>query len=249
MRGEVVHRALMGELIHTWHTPGSPRRYAVWCHRATSPTASGEVVRALVISAGTPGRDPVSPAREQDRRPLTIDACWRGYGLLADLGYVRMERLRAREAYGVRVELRLKDHWQPKVDAIARGQVTQSFLPGTDLDALRVDEPLVLDGQALDADVPIGGGQYPLHPRRLALQLAVSCQSIAHAFDLQGAEATQRWDASAALLTHSGQESALAPAAFGLRSVTGLEASARGSKANQATHPEGRGLSGHLCTD
>jgi hypothetical protein len=29
----------------------------------------------------------------------------------------------------------------------------------------------------------------PLHPRRLALLLAVSCQSIAHAFNLKGVEA------------------------------------------------------------
>jgi hypothetical protein len=46
----------------------------------------------------------------------------------------------------------------------------------------------------------------PLHPRRLALQLAVSCQSIAHAFDLQGDEATRRWDKIAALLTHAGRD-------------------------------------------
>ncbi len=46
----------------------------------------------------------------------------------------------------------------------------------------------------------------PLHPRRLALQRAVSCQSIAQAFDLQGAEAMQRWDRIAALLTHSGTD-------------------------------------------
>jgi hypothetical protein len=46
----------------------------------------------------------------------------------------------------------------------------------------------------------------PLHPRRLALQLAVSCQSIAQAFDLQGGEAQRRWDKIAALLTHSGKD-------------------------------------------
>ena len=46
----------------------------------------------------------------------------------------------------------------------------------------------------------------PLHPRRLALQLAVSCQSIAQAFDLQGAEAQRRWDKIAALLTPSGKD-------------------------------------------
>jgi hypothetical protein len=48
--------------------------------------------------------------------------------------------------------------------------------------------------------------QAPLHPRRLALQLAVSCQSIAQAFELTGGEATRRWDKIAALLTHSGKD-------------------------------------------
>ena len=38
------------------------------------------------------------------------------------------------------------------------------------------------------------------------MQLAVSCQSIAQAFDLQGAEAQRRWDKIAALLTHSGKD-------------------------------------------
>jgi hypothetical protein len=46
----------------------------------------------------------------------------------------------------------------------------------------------------------------PLHPRRLALQLAVSCQSIAQAFELRGAEATHRWNKIAVLLTHSGKD-------------------------------------------
>ena len=46
----------------------------------------------------------------------------------------------------------------------------------------------------------------PLHPRRLALQLAVSCQSIAQAFDLKGVEAQRRWDKIAQFLTHSGKD-------------------------------------------
>ena len=46
----------------------------------------------------------------------------------------------------------------------------------------------------------------PLHPRRLALQLAVSCQAIAQAFELTGAEAMHRWTKIAALLTHSGKD-------------------------------------------
>jgi hypothetical protein len=46
----------------------------------------------------------------------------------------------------------------------------------------------------------------PLHPRRLALPLAVSCQTIAQAFELQGTEARQRWNKIAALLMHSGKD-------------------------------------------
>jgi hypothetical protein len=274
----------------------------------TGEYAAIKVHKVLSVGCGAPVRYHFSPAREHDSRHLTIDESWRGYGLLADLGYASIERLRACEAHGVRVVIRLKDNWKPKVDYIARGQVTQSFFPGTDLDALLADETLVLDGQAIDADVHIGGGKHPLHlrlvgvhtpkgycffltnlpprigprqvadlyrvrwevelsirldksvhrldevdserpcslktllhasliastiaallahthnlqtrppqvgaprtaaplhPRRLALQLAVSCQSIAQAFDLQGAEATQRWDKIAALLTHSGKD-------------------------------------------
>jgi hypothetical protein len=46
----------------------------------------------------------------------------------------------------------------------------------------------------------------PLHPRRLALQLAVSCQTTAQAFDLKGIEAKRRWQQIADLLTHSGKD-------------------------------------------
>ena len=219
-----------------------------------------------------------------------------------------LTRLRACDAHGVSVVIRLKDNWKPKVDSIARGQVTQTFFPGTKLDALLAEDILMRDGRAIDADVHVGGDKHPLplrligvhtpkgycffltnlpprigprqvadlyrvrwevelsikldksvhrldevdserpcslktllhasliastiaallahthnlqtrppqagaprteaplHPRRLALQLAVSCQSIAQAFDLQGSEATQRWDKIAALLTHSGKD-------------------------------------------
>jgi hypothetical protein len=40
----------------------------------------------------------------------------------------------------------------------------------------------------------------------LALPLAVSWQSMAQAFELTGAAATQRWNTIAELLTHSGKD-------------------------------------------
>jgi hypothetical protein len=46
----------------------------------------------------------------------------------------------------------------------------------------------------------------PLPPRRLALQLAVSCQSIAPAVDRHGIEAERRWNKLAELLTHTGRD-------------------------------------------
>jgi putative transposase len=274
----------------------------------TGEYAAIKVHNVLSVGCGAPVRYHFSPAREHDSRHLTIDESWRGYGLLADLGYASIERLRACDAHGVSVVLRLKDNWKPKVDDSARGQVTQTFCPGTKLDALLAEDLLMRDGRAIDADVHVGGDKHPLprrligvhtpkgscffltnlpprigprqvadlyrvrwevelslkldksvhrldevdserpcslktllhasliastiaallahtptlqtrppqagaprteaplHPRRLALQLAGSCQSIAQAFDLQGSEATQRWDKIAALLTHSGKD-------------------------------------------
>ncbi|RPJ26891.1 MAG: IS4 family transposase [Planctomycetaceae bacterium] len=274
----------------------------------TGAYAAIKVHKVLSVGCGAPVHYHFSPAREHDSRHLTIDEAWRGCGLLADLGYASIMRLRACEAHDVRFVIRLKDNWKPKVDYIARGQVSGEFFPGSDLDALLEDETLVLDGRAIDADVHVGGEKHPLHlrlvgvqtpkgycffltnlpprlgplqvadlyrvrwevelsirldksvnrldaidaerscslktllyasliastiaailahthnlktqppqagaprteaplhPRLLALQLAVSCQSIAQAFDLQGPAAKRQWDKIAALLTHSGKD-------------------------------------------
>jgi putative transposase len=274
----------------------------------TGDYAAIKVHKVLSVGCGAPVRYHFSPAREHDSRHLHIDESWRDCGLLADLAYASLARLRACEEYDVRFVIRLKDNWKPKVDYIARGQLTQEVFPGADLDALLEAETLVLDGRAIDADVHVGGGKHPLHlrlvgvqtpkgygffltnlparigprqvadlyrvrwevelsirldksvnrldaidserpcslkallhasliastiaailahthnlktrpqqpgaprteaplhPRRLALQLAVSCQSIAQAFDLKGVEAQRRWDKIAALLTYSGKD-------------------------------------------
>ena len=134
--------------------------------------ASSALKGHTVLSVGceAPVRDRVSPARAHDRRPLTIDAAGRGWGLLADLGYTSMTRLRACEAHDVRVVLRLKDNWQPKVDSLARGQVTGEFLPGTALDALLEDDTRVLAGRVLDADGHVSGDKHPLHLRLVGVQ-------------------------------------------------------------------------------
>jgi hypothetical protein len=70
----------------------------------------------------------------------------------------------------VRCVIRLQENWKPKVDYIARGQSTQEFFPGTDLDALLADDTLVLAGRAIDADVHIGRGGHALPLRLVGLQ-------------------------------------------------------------------------------
>jgi putative transposase len=274
----------------------------------TGKYAALKVHKVLSVGCGAPVRYHFSPAREHDSRHLEIDASWRGCGLLVDLAYASVARLRACNTHGVRFVIRLKDNWKPKVESIARGQVTPEFFPGTDLDVLLEEEILVLDGRAIDADVHVGDAKHPvhlrlvgvhtpkgycffltnlpprigprqvadlyrvrwevelsirldksvhrldevdseqpcsvktllhasliasiiaallahthnrqtrpqqegaprteapLHPRRLALQLAVSCQMIAQAFDLKGIDAMRRWQQIADLLTHSGRD-------------------------------------------
>jgi hypothetical protein len=66
--------------------------------------------------------------------------------------------------------MRLKEHWKPKVDHLARGQVTQACLPGTDCDALLADETLILDGRTIDADVQGGRGRHALALRLVGVQ-------------------------------------------------------------------------------
>jgi putative transposase len=299
-------------VVQDWYSVDSTTVTVRDALRAEFPEAGAYAAiqghKVLSVGCGAPVHYHFSPAREHDSRHLTIDESWRGCGLLADLAYASLARLRACNTHGVRCVLRLKDNWKPTVDSIARGRVTQEFCPGTDLDVLRAEEILQLDGGAIDADVRVGSTKdalhlrlvgihtpkgycffltnlpprsgprqvadlyrvrwevelrskldtsvhrldqidaerpcsvkplrqasliasviaallahthnarlrppqegtprtkAPLHPRRIALQLAVSCQSIAQALDLKGAAAKQRWQQIAALLMHSGKD-------------------------------------------
>ena len=135
----------------------------------TGDYAALKVHKVLSVGCGA-WYDIFSPAREHDSPHLQIDESWRGCGLLADLAYASLARLRACENYEVRFVIRLKDNWKPKVDYIARGQVIREFFPGTDLDVLLEENTLVLDGQAIDADMHVGGATNPLHLRLVGVQ-------------------------------------------------------------------------------
>jgi putative transposase len=75
----------------------------------TGDDAALKVHTVLSVGCGAPVRYHFSPAREHDSPPLQIDESWRGCGLLADLAYASVERLRACENDEGRLVIRLKD--------------------------------------------------------------------------------------------------------------------------------------------
>lgn len=122
----------------------------------TGDYAALKVHKRLSVGLGTVVDYHISPAREHDAPHLTLDESWRKLGLLADLGYASLNLLRDCQSYEVVYVIRLKDNWKPRVDRIHRGDLTRTFFPGTDLDALLDDGVLLLGGRVIDAAVTLG---------------------------------------------------------------------------------------------
>lgn len=141
--------------------------------------AAIKVHKTLSVGTGVPVRYHFSSAKEHDSKHLTIDESWQGYGMLADLGYASLARLRACQDHGVSFVIRLKENWKAKVDYVARGTVTKTFFAGSDLDALIEADTLVLDDKAIDCDVKIGPDG-----RQLALRLVGIPTPKGHCFFL-----------------------------------------------------------------
>ena len=123
---------------------------------STGEYAAVKVHKTYSVGCSAPVAYHFSPAREHDNNHLTIDESWRGYGLIADLAYADLGRLRACFAHDVRFVIRLKENWKPRVSHVARGELTRTFFPDADFDALLADGTLALNGKAVDADVRVG---------------------------------------------------------------------------------------------
>jgi putative transposase len=117
--------------------------------------------KILSVGLGTTVAYHWSPAREHDSPHLKLDESWRGKGLLVDLGYASLQRLRDCRRFDVTIVMRLKENWKPKLERIVRGDISRTFLPGTDLDAVLTEEVLLL-GNAIDADVTVGPDRIPM---------------------------------------------------------------------------------------
>lgn len=125
----------------------------------TGDYAALKIHKRFSVGIGTTVDYWLSPAREHDALHLKLDESWRGKGLLCDLGYASFGLLHGCEQYGMHYVIRLKDNWKPKVISIARGTVTETFAPGTDLHLLVAEEVLQLDGKVIDASVVLGNGR------------------------------------------------------------------------------------------
>lgn len=128
---------------------------------STGDYAALKVHKTLSVGTGTVVDYHLSPAREHDSPHLTLDETWRGMGLLVDLGYASVARLRECQTYGVSIVIRLKEGWKPKVQRVARADLKKTFVPGTDLDLFLDDVYLTL-GNVVDVDVTVGATALPL---------------------------------------------------------------------------------------
>jgi Transposase DDE domain len=159
---------VLGSQVRDWHIVDSSTvklpKELIDEYRGTGDYAALKVHKRFSVGVGTTVDYRLSPAREHDALNFRLDESWRGLGLLCDLGYASLRLLRDCEQYNVRYVMRLKDSWKPKVLAVARGTLSKTFTPGTDLDVLLDDEVLLLDGKVIDVDVALG-------PQRIAARL------------------------------------------------------------------------------
>jgi len=154
---------LLGAYVTDWHIVDSSTVKLDEALRAEYPGAGNyaalKVHKRFSVGLGTTIGYHLSPARDHDNIHLTIDASWRGLGVLLDLGYASFKLIRDCQEHGVRFVIRLKDSWKPRVQQVGRGSVTRDFVAGSDLDQLINEEILVLDGKVIDVDVTLGSGK------------------------------------------------------------------------------------------
>lgn len=151
---------LMAQYARDWHIVDSSTvelpKSLFDEYPGTGEYAALKVHKRYSVGVGAVWDYHLSPAREHDAPHLTIDESWRGLGLLVDLGYASLQLISDCAHFEVTFVMRLKENWKPRVEHIARGEVTRTFVPGTDLDLLLESETLKLDGKVIDLDVTIG---------------------------------------------------------------------------------------------
>ena len=146
---------LRGELVDTF--PGAGDYAALKVHKEWS------------VGTGNLYAYKITPARDHDSPHLAVDGTRRGTGLIADLAYVSLVRLRECDTHDVRYVVRLKDDWKPTVDRLVRGTGFPKMARGQDFDSLLEDDVIIRDGNPIDADVTLGRGAVRVKSRMVGL--------------------------------------------------------------------------------
>ena len=146
---------LRGELVDTF--PGAGDYAALKVHKEWS------------VGTGNLTSYKITPARDHDSPHLVVDESRRGSGLIADLAYVSLARLRDCNDHDVRYVVRLKDDWKPTVDRFVRGAGFPKMAVGQDFDTLLEDDVIILDGNPIDADVTLGRGAVRVKSRMVGV--------------------------------------------------------------------------------
>lgn len=151
---------VLGRVVRDWHIVDSTTvklpDEMMEEYPGAGDYAALKVHKRMSVGIGTTVDYHLSPAREHDSLHLKIDESWRGLGLLCDLGYASLARLRDCETHGVVYIIRLKDNWKPKVDWISRCKARETFVPGCDFDLAVESGDIELGHGIFDADVRIG---------------------------------------------------------------------------------------------
>jgi hypothetical protein len=101
----------------------------------------------------------LSPARCHDSSQLTIDDTWRDIGLLIDLGYASIDRIRRCKRHGVGLILRLKKGWKPALLALHELSGERVELSGEPVSATLLEMAATAYSRPYDFDVAFGQGR------------------------------------------------------------------------------------------
>lgn len=101
----------------------------------------------------------LSEARRHDSSQLRIDESWCGMGLLIDLGYASIERIRRCKRYDVGLVLRLKKGWKPSLLAMVDLAGERVELEGAPISSRLLEMPVSKYSRPHDFDVAFGKGK------------------------------------------------------------------------------------------
>jgi len=140
-----------------------------WLFPATSTKAALKIHKVFSLGRNNIIDFHISPAREHDSPHLEIDESWRGTGLLIDLGYASLDRIRKCRMHGVGLVMRLKSGWKPSLLRLAREGGELVELEGHPVCARLLDLPASPASRPWDFDVAFGKGTSRVEARLVSV--------------------------------------------------------------------------------